>query len=370
MPNDGYFVDQSQGLRLMDLVMILWRKKWLIAIPSLGCAILAAIITFVLPKEWKITAVVQVGSYISQSPAGVLSDDSVIDPRTLAARINREAYASVVAKKLQVRLDQIPSFSAENPANTDIVQVDIRDRDPLLSKAALEALLAALKEDLDRRLEIEAKKGELLIENGENIVQQKSLDIRVKELEKEQLRMRIANTKTRTDISEARAVRLVEEMKAVKERSDSISNGQLVALAEKKDPSEAMSFLVYSNEIMQNLRYYSTIEESLNTERIQREDLKLAADSNRSSIQEIDAAIEKIRSEIADWKNQIALFRRILAGMKPTVFLKEPIISKHPVAPSKRKNAAAAGVLGLILFSGVAFFLDSLKRYQARTRAA
>jgi uncharacterized protein involved in exopolysaccharide biosynthesis len=370
MPKEEYFVDQSRGLGLMDMVMLVWRRRWLIAIPTLGVALLAGLMTFFLPKEWKISTVIQVGRYINQSPAGALAEIPVIDPRSLAARINQEAYSSLVARKLNVRLDAVPAFAADNPVNTDIVLIVVRDRNPRFSATALETLLTVLREDLDRRIELERKRLELMIDNGNNIVLQKNLDIRIKELEKDRIRMKISSARTRSEISEARAVRLLEEMKAVKARTDAISDGKIAALGEKKDAGEALSFLVYSNEILQNLRYYGTIEDSLNAERIQREELRLAAESDQSSLKDIDATIEKVRSEIADWNTQIALFRRILAGTEPTSFLKEPTISPRPVGPSKRKNAFRAGLLALILFTGVAFFLDGLQRHQARLRTA
>jgi capsular polysaccharide biosynthesis protein len=48
--------------------------------------------------------------------------------------------------------------------------------------------------------------------------------------------------------------------------------------------------------------------------------------------------------------------------------IKEPTSSLYPVAPRKKVNVAIAGVLGLNMFTMLAFFLEYLEKNKTRNK--
>ncbi len=77
----------------------------------------------------------------------------------------------------------------------------------------------------------------------------------------------------------------MEEMKSVKIRIDELEEQQRKALSEKKQVTDAISLLLYSNEVQLNLRYYNTLDEKLSDEKITQENLKLNIERKKTEIE-------------------------------------------------------------------------------------
>jgi hypothetical protein len=97
-------------------------------------------------------------------------------------------------------------------------------------------------------------------------------------------------------ISEDRAANILNEMKAVKQRIDEIVEQQKKALAEKRQSTDAVSLLLYSNEIQQNVRYYNTLDEQLSNEKITRENLDFSIRGKQAELRLLDNQINQIKS--------------------------------------------------------------------------
>jgi capsular polysaccharide biosynthesis protein len=389
-------IDKEQSINLMEYLEIAWRKKWLILLPTIGCAILAGIYSFSLPKKWEITALIQPGKFTNQTVDGKLEEVVVTDPKQLAAQINQEAYNNLVAAELNLDIRKFPVLLAESLKDTRLVKVSIRDKDVQKSKAVISSLFSLVKSDLDKRIDVEIKTIDAQNVNTENMIKQKNvdiqssglakenlnLDIQSSELEKENLRKEISTFQNKLAISELRVKNLLEEMKSVKTRAESIDEQQKKILTEKKEGNEAISILLYSNEIQQNLRYYNSLEDSMSNEKVNQENLKLSVEAKtnaiknvslnietkRNAIKQIDTQIEKTKNDIDGLKNQITLSTQKKGRIDYTSLTKEPTSSLYPVAPNKKQNILIAGVLAFLAFTSLAIFLDSMKRYKSKSQ--
>jgi capsular polysaccharide biosynthesis protein len=166
----------------------------------------------------------------------------------------------------------------------------------------------------------------------------------------------------------------MEEMKEVKKRIDELEKQQREALSEKKQGIDAISLLLYSNEVQQNLRYYNMLEEKLSNEKIVQENLNLLIKDKNEDIKKLDTQIEKLKTEIdrinneiEEVKNNIAFSKERKARIDYTQLIKEPTSSIGPVSPKKKLNVLIAGVLGLFAFTILAFFLDYLKKQRIQS---
>jgi capsular polysaccharide biosynthesis protein len=159
-------------------------------------------------------------------------------------------------------------------------------------------------------------------------------------------------------------------------------NSKKKILTEKKEGNEAISILLYSNEIQQNLRYYNSLEDSMSNEKVNQENLKLSVEAKtnaiknvslnietkRNAIKQIDTQIEKTKNDIDGLKNQITLSTQKKGRIDYTSLTKEPTSSLYPVAPNKKQNILIAGVLAFLAFTSLAIFLDSMKRYKSKSQ--
>ncbi len=88
--------------------------------------------------------------------------------------------------------------------------------------------------------------------------------------------------------------------------------------------------LLNSNEIQNNLQYYNTLNELLSSKKIEG---------------------EKINLEIGNLNER-------KGRIDYTQLIQEPTSSLGPVFPKKKRNVMIAGILGLMIFTMLAFFLE------------
>jgi len=160
-------------------------------------------------------------------------------------------------------------------------------------------------------------------------------------------------------------------MKAVKLRIDEIEAQQKKILAQNTEGNEAIGLLLYSNEIQNNLRYFNILDEKSSNEKIIQENLDFFIKERKESIKMLDTRIErlnngidKIKNEIDNTNNDINLLKERKGQIDYAQLVKEPTPSLYPVSPRKIFNVAVAGVLGLTIFTIIAFFIEYIEKHK------
>ena len=436
-------------IELMDYLNVIWKRKWLIIVPTFFLALVAGIASFLIPPQWEVDAIIQPSKFFVQTEQGLFEEVVVVDPRQIAGQINQESYNRLIAAELNLDLRRFPELKSENLRDTKLVRVSVRENDIDKGKAILTSLFNHLKRELDRKIDVEMRGIDTQIFAKENSIKQneigikeienqidlrklkikdreneiktreneikkrnndikfKELDVQSKEIDKERIRKEIEADHNKLKISEERVQSIMEEMKAVKGRIDEIDEQLRKALAEKKQGGDAVSLLLYSNEVQQNLRYYNTLDEKLSTEKVTQENLRLNIRDKQEQLRQIDTQIQqintqkdsisaeidnimtqiaivkteidKIKNEIESLRNDIAKIQnaitnvhseiRLLEDKKARIdsaqLIKEPTASLYPVSPRKKVNVAIAGILGLFIFTILAFFLEYVEKQKA-----
>jgi len=262
-------------IELIDILNVIWKRKWLIIIPTFICVVAAGVISFLLPPKWEVDALMLPSKFFVQTEQGQFEEVVVADPRQIAGQINQKSYNALIASELSIDERRFPKLSAENLRDTKLVRVVIRDKDVARAKSILQRLFDHLKIQLDKKIEVEAKAINSKITTYEKGIKKKELDVQSKEIEKSKTKQRIFSAENKLKISEQRFSSITEEMKSVKKRTEEIDKQQRESLEGKKEGMEAITLLLYSNEVQQNLRYYNTLEERLSEEKITQENLRL-----------------------------------------------------------------------------------------------
>ncbi len=436
-------------VELMDYLNIIWKRKWLIIIPTFLLVVGVGVYSFFLPRIWEVDAIVQPSKFLVQTEGGQYEEVVAIDPKQIAGQINQESYNRLIAAELNLDIRQFPKLKAENLRDTKLVRITARVEDVAKAKSILYSLFNHLKTELDKKIDVETKTIDTQIAAKENAIKQneinikdlenqiglkrlqikdkgneiktreneikkrnndihlKELDIQSKEIEKERIKQEIESNKNKLKISEERVQSIHEEMKSVKARIDEIDEQLRKALAEKKQGTDAIGLLLYSNEVQQNLRYYNTLDEKLSVEKITQENLNMAIRDREEQLRQIDNQINQvntqkdsikaeidniltgiavIKTEIEKINNQISTVRNEIEKTNNTIntlqteiklhedkkvrldyaqLIKEPTSSLYPVAPSKKRNVLLAGVLGLMIFTILAFFIEYVEKQKA-----
>jgi len=401
---------ELKSINLMEYFTVAWKRRWAIMIPTVGLAVLAAAVNFVLPKVWEVDAIIIPGKFLTQNQQGEFRHVLVVDPKQVASQITEKSYNTLIGAELNIASREFPSISAENLRDTNLIRVSIREKDPQMGRQILTALFNVLKSDFDRKIDVEISslnnqveqtKNKILdleneIKTRENEIKKTQNDIKLKELdiesriiEKEKTNKEIEADKNKLKITEQRIAGIQEEMKSVKTRIDELDKQQQKSLTEKKEGTETLALLLYSNEVQQNLRYFNTLDEKISAERLNIENLvysikskeqglrqidnqvsqiKTTGDTIRTGIDSINNEIRTLRNTISNANNEIKLIEDKKNRIDYAQLVKEPTSSSSPVSPKKKQNVLIAGFLGFLLSVGIVFFRENLKNQKNEGR--
>ena len=305
--------EYENEIELIDYLNVLWKRKWLIIIPTFVLVVAVGVYSFFLPQVWEVDAIIQPSKYIIQTEGGTYSEIIIVDPKQIAGQINEEYYNNLIAAELNLDIREFPKLKAENLRDTKLLKISTKVNDVEKAKLILYSLFKHLKRDLDKKVDVEMKGIEEEIKaykNKLNIIKQ-----RKKEIEK--------------------------EMSDIRKRIESLEKEQRLSLKkENRSESESLAMLLYSNEIQQSLQYYSELNELLSEKKIEEEDVNLEIGNLNERKGRIDYA----------------------------QLIKEPTSSLNPVAPRKKLNALIAGIMGLFIFTILAFFLDYLEKQRIKSK--
>ena len=383
-----------------DYFRVIWKKKWLIMIPTFFCVAATAALSTALPRKWEVDCILKPSKFFVQAESGEFKEIAVINPRQISALINNRTYDTSIADELGLVLKNFPKLQAQELRDTNLVRVSVRIPDVEVGKSILHSLFKHVRRDLDSKIELEVKGLENLIENNKNFVQQKELSILDKqneirvienenkvnkieiqrndrhELEKQQ---EIVSVENLLKISKKREENILSELNEVKQRIKTIEEQHMKALSEKTKEDNAISLLLFSNVIQQNLGYYNTLDKELVDERIKQEnwmlsikmkegeiknfqdqtaETKTKMDTLNTYISDKKNEIEKIKNDIRNIQNSIALLEERKSRIDYTQLVKLPTSSLSPVSPKRRLNVLIAFVLGIIVFTLFAFILE------------
>jgi len=332
--------EHEDEFALMDYLSIIWKRKRLIVIPTSFLIIVVGIISFLLPPKWEIDALIQPSKFLVQTEGGRFEEIVIVDPKQIAGQINEATYNNLIATELNLDIREFPKLKAENIRDTKLVRVSIKENDTEKAKLILHSLFNHLKRQFDKKVDIEIK----------------GIDSAIKSQEIEKLRIEgeIKRNKNKLNIVKQRKKDVEREMNDIRKRTEALEKEQRLSLKkENRSESESLAMLLYSNEIQQSLRYFNTLNELLSSKKIEEEDINLEIENKEKIINQLENKIDNLNER----KGRIDY----------TQLIKEPTSSIFPVSPKKKLNMLIAGILGLMTFTMLAFFLESLEKQKTKS---
>lgn len=353
------------SLDLLEFARIAWRRRWQIIIPTIALAIIAGVVSLLLPKIWEVEAILVPSKFLTQNQTGEFRQVLVADPKQIAGQISQGSYNSLIGAELNIDNREFPKISAENLRDTNLVRISVREKNPSRGIQILLALFNHLKSEFDKKIDVEIGSLDNQIEITKNKIIELELGIESKRIEREKTKKDIESDINKQAIAAKRITDVLEEMKAVRKRITDLDELQRKAVSEKRDAVESLALLLYSNEVQQNLRYMNTLEDKVSEERVNIEDLTFSKKSKEQQLLQIDNQISQVKNLVNNTKNEIKLFEDKKNRIDYSQLVKDPTPSFSPVSPKKKQNVLMAGFLGFCLSLGVVFFREILRPLKA-----
>ncbi len=326
---------EAKSFELIDYLKIIQGKKWIILAGTILLVVITGVVSFSLKPVYEIDCIIQPGMFYSQSRDGGSNKFAVEHPIQIADKLRHGSYNALLASDLKIEEREIPDIMAVNIRNTNLVHIWLKKSDVDLGKKALDLLITYLKEEMDAKIDVE-------IDNIDTL-------IKTDEIEKERSAKEIEILKSKLKIFGQREKDILKEMESVKFKIQELEKEQLKILRkESRSEAESIGMLLFSNEIQQSLRYYDILNEKLSKER------KGEAD--------IQSRIQKESSNMAKLDTTIANLNERKGYIDYTKVIKAPTRSINPVFPKKRLNIVLAFILGFMIFTMVAFFMDYFEK--------
>lgn len=292
-------------IELIDLIRTVWKRKKLIAFGTLCLTLGALGIVLLLPRVYEVSTIIEPGIRPVVDVNGqILNEAAVVSPETLRETILGGAYNESIQKKLNLTVKDYPVFKVETPKNTTLVKVSTEHSDPIKATAILNELVSQVSSDIQSQLENEKNKIETEIKLTR--ITGQAVGEKIKLIERQ-----VTDTSVK-----------IQDLEKARQKS-------MAALS-----TNAMSALLYSNEIQNQQIYLNDLQEKL----------KDMETTTRTSV----VKLENLQLK--------------LGLIKSTRVIKPPTLPEEPTKPKRILIVTLAFILGLMGSTMLAFLLEYFER--------
>ena len=228
-------------INLVDLFLIIWKRKMMIIVVTLLMTISAAGISLLMPKVYKVVTILE--------PAKDAEGKLVENPQSIREHILGGTYDQIIAEKLKIPLNGIPGFKVSVLKQTNLMKISVESSEPQQAVLALDELFAAVSDDIQNRLDIKIRETQNMIKSAE--LEGKFLHVNV-------------------DLVKDQIAQIGKKMIA-------LENGREKAMAAPR--GDAMAVLLYSNELQDQQIYLNDLQQKLTMLENQKSQMLLKVDN-------------------------------------------------------------------------------------------
>lgn len=387
--------DQSmEEIDLRQLVDVLLRWKWMIALITLTTILVAGIISFfVLPPvyEAQTTLLVVQGEdktttrYVQndlESVIGNLSRLPEMTIKTYVEQIKDPVLIAEVIKKLELQNDGYTVESlqkmieAEAIKDTNLIEVRVQNTDDKLAKNITQNLTELLLASISKNTQEQMSKSVIFLQQQIDAVS-KDLDVEWEKLKKlesrprsvlylEEERSSVINelTKYRSkyqdarinyDLTQAGLTELQNKLQEIPSVLDGATNPLYQSLNEQI-AQKSIALAEYNSQKNSMQSYINSMEKKLDSVQIEITEKKNEQQVVERRIEEL----EKTYTLLSEKITQTQITKSVNLGETSLQVISQATLKDKPVKPNKRLNIAIAGALGIMMSMALAFVLEFL----------
>lgn len=410
------FYDEYE-IDLREYIILLWRKKWIIAAFFMVCVLAAGFYSFFLAEPvYETNANILTPSFILLDNQYLSKDDdnlSYFYKDDYLLYLRSPELEQQVIEKFELNkenpdfnienLDKILSIKTEKESN--IVTLTLINTNPLLVRDMLNYWIERFNNQVQQyissnnreylnKLETQYKELEekYLAAQKELTNFEKNINLELMKARLNSKQNQLVNYEVRVDNLNTSFKKLNEEYKIVTQQLEKTKEFIITKETIDDRSMETLKNLLFEDKVAGNL---STEIENLNSIYIglesKKNDLEQSITSTQTELELLISEINELESKIAVLKSQIAeneekeilirkeleIAKRIfseaeaeynngLQFINKTIYqisiIKKPVLLQSPISPNKKLNVAIAGVLGLMLGIFAVFFAEFMKK--------
>lgn len=389
--NQNRMAHLENEINLVDIWLILLRRKWLIATVFCVCVGLGVAASFLISKQYAYSSTFEIGSTVRENgeklEVALIEDPETVKGKLVASYIPlAQAQFFETDKAGQGKLHDI---SVKIPKNSQILVLE--SKGTLGERAVFEGLHQRVADylltDHQRIIKVPQKNYEVLLDI-ERLKLKELEDPKIFAVSRIGLESKIQAAKTqlqslkdRAQLIAARFSQLKKKRQLLTQQVDEVTEGLSAAkgsrsraLSEVTGEAKAMTLLLIDNQIEQSRTRLASLQERLF---VQLEDEQQVLENEKkenirnqslqeSRINELGSQLEKLlidHDQAQEMQQQeIAKVQNKLDNLRPTRTLGVAVKSLKPTGPGKALLLALSGVLGMMGGVFAAFFVEFLSR--------
>ena len=291
---------------LLDLFKKLWHWKKMIIGITLSCTILTFGISSFLPKIYKVKAIIEPGTRLFYNDVGQIEKESpIVAPTSIREAIVGGAFNKDIAKKLaSKKISDIPKIKVNILKESNLLLISLESQDTQKGLTILNELIVKISDDINIKLDLEKQQIENIIKN---------------------LELEYQCVINNINLSKKQIAQIQSKIKRIEDDRDKIMIDR---------PTDAMSVLLYSNQIQGNQIYMNSLQDKLNSYELSAMNFKLKIDG----------------------------FRQKQASIIASKIHLNPTVEENPVGPKKLMATAIAFFFSLFAGIVLALILEKVRR--------
>jgi len=159
--------EYENKIELMNYLNVLWKRKWLIIIATFLLISAAAVVSFLMPPEWEVDAIIEPSKYYYRNIDGIWKEMQFIKSSWIINTINRGVYNERIAAELELNLKDLPKLNVEKLEGTYLIRIYIEEKDVEKAKLIMHSLLNKLKENFDQSADRRIKRFDSQVKSKE-----------------------------------------------------------------------------------------------------------------------------------------------------------------------------------------------------------
>ena len=325
-------------IELMDYLKVIWKWKKLIILGTIAGAIVAGVISFLMPKVYSIQVLLEPGFLkVSEDGRNVYAESQ----NNIKALIETGVFDRDILKSLRVpnrgHIPKLLHYKVTVPPQLNAIMISYQTPDIKLGVDILKKL-SELLQNRYSQLGIRYKNELMIVE-----IQAKKTEVSNLVAEKEASTQMIKNIDKRISDLVSEISDINKDIKSlIKERNQFVLKGN--------NKQDVLSIILYTNILQQGLTFTSILNNDL-------EKLVLKRDEKKVSV-------ENLKNKIAILEQEITKLDYRKTHIQNIQIIQPPTSSSVPIKPKKNLIVVLGAVFGLSLMLFLAFFLEYIQRHR------
>jgi capsular polysaccharide biosynthesis protein len=331
-------VNSKDEIELIEILHVVWKWKYLILVGTLGCALIAGVVSWNSPRVYRISMVFQPAVVRIDEWGRKIQMDSADNMKALieAGALKEEIIDHLKSLKVKNRPGSL-RFRVTSPRRSDIIKISYETPNIETGKEILNQIpnfLLKEYKDSVRMIEnyfeekIKAVSEDLYDYEKEKAIAMNDVNILQKQIN--ELDSEIDNLQDNNKI-------------LIKKRNN---------LVPDKDSTHLNLNLLYTNAIQENLRTINEYKNQL---------LNLLSQKKKTEIQ-----LKRIEEKIDVIIKALAALKKEKSSLQYIQVLQNPTSTGRPIKPKPKVAVLVTAVMGLFMMVIASFIIEYISRYRSK----